>query len=134
MDLPDRPAMNPAALTFTDDPPPADHRVVTLPTDLTDRSILFAALADGLDLPTWFGRNWDALADSLSSYEDPASPPITLVHPDLPLCDEDDLATYLEVLIEALERRREQPALQPTLAASFPTAARARITALLAEP
>ena len=126
--------MNLAALTFRDDPPPADRRVVTLPTGLADRSILFAALAEGLDLPAWFGRNWDALADSLSSYENPTSPPITLLHPGLPLRDDDDLATYLEILIESLERRAAEPRLQPDLEACFPTAAQARIRALLAEP
>ncbi|QNP73858.1 barstar family protein [Streptomyces roseirectus] len=32
---------------------------------VTDRPGLMDRFADGLNLPDWFGRNWDALADVL---------------------------------------------------------------------
>ncbi|WP_031486087.1 barstar family protein [Streptomyces bicolor] len=41
--------------------------VVTLDLDgVTDRAGLMDRCATALRLPDWFGRNWDALADSLS--------------------------------------------------------------------
>ncbi|MFJ2815572.1 barstar family protein [Streptomyces sp. NPDC087294] len=40
---------------------------VTLDLDgVTDRAGLMDRVAQALALPDWFGRNWDALADSLS--------------------------------------------------------------------
>ena len=41
--------------------------VVTLDLDgVTDKAALMDRCAEALRLPGWFGRNWDALADSLS--------------------------------------------------------------------
>ncbi|MCF3135278.1 MULTISPECIES: barstar family protein [Streptomyces] len=42
-------------------------RVVTLDLDgAVDKAALMDRVARALDLPDWFGRNWDALADSLA--------------------------------------------------------------------
>ncbi|MFH8341630.1 barstar family protein [Streptomyces sp. AM6-12] len=44
----------------------ADRRIVTLDlTGVADKSGLMDAVARALGLPDWFGRNWDALLDSL---------------------------------------------------------------------
>ncbi|MFI5556775.1 barstar family protein [Streptomyces sp. NPDC051738] len=43
--------------------------VVTLDLDgVTDKAGLMDRCAGALRLPDWFGRNWDALADSLSDH------------------------------------------------------------------
>ncbi|WP_328368270.1 barstar family protein [Streptomyces sp. NBC_00457] len=43
--------------------------VVTLDLDgVTDKGGLMDRCARALSLPDWFGRNWDALADSLSDH------------------------------------------------------------------
>lgn len=39
-------------------------RVVDL-ADATDKAAIMERFVDGLALPAWFGRNWDALSDSL---------------------------------------------------------------------
>ncbi|MEU6367618.1 barstar family protein [Streptomyces sp. NPDC046931] len=42
---------------------------LVVPLDLdgvTDKSAFMERVASALDLPEWFGRNWDALADSLT--------------------------------------------------------------------
>ncbi|MGV9243766.1 barstar family protein [Streptomyces sp. NPDC003710] len=45
----------------------AGRLVVLLDLDgVTDKSAFMERVARALDLPDWFGRNWDALADSLS--------------------------------------------------------------------
>ncbi|RZB20232.1 hypothetical protein StrepF001_03575 [Streptomyces sp. F001] len=44
--------------------------VVTLDLDgVTDKAGLMDRCARALQLPDWFGRNWDALADSLSDHD-----------------------------------------------------------------
>lgn len=46
--------------------------VVTLDLEgVTDKSALMDRCADALGLPDWFGRNWDALADSLTDLQAP---------------------------------------------------------------
>ncbi|WP_217239589.1 barstar family protein [Streptomyces sp. AC555_RSS877] len=44
----------------------AGRRMVTLDLDgVADKAGLMDRCARALELPAWFGRNWDALADSL---------------------------------------------------------------------
>ncbi|MET8584329.1 barstar family protein [Streptomyces collinus] len=46
-----------------------DRLVVTLDlTGVTDKAGLMDRAARALALPDWFGRNWDALADSLGDH------------------------------------------------------------------
>ncbi|MER6384715.1 barstar family protein [Streptomyces sp. NPDC001250] len=48
---------------------PAGRLVVDLDLDgVTDKAGLMDRTARALALPDWFGRNWDALADSLSDH------------------------------------------------------------------
>jgi RNAse (barnase) inhibitor barstar len=45
------------------------ERVVALDLDgVTDKAGLMDRCARALSLPDWFGRNWDALADSLTDH------------------------------------------------------------------
>ncbi|MFJ7149802.1 barstar family protein [Streptomyces sp. NPDC100445] len=47
----------------------AGRYAVTLDLDgVTDKAALMDRVARALDLPDWFGRNWDALADSLADH------------------------------------------------------------------
>ncbi|CAM5500069.1 Barstar (barnase inhibitor) domain-containing protein OS=Streptomyces glaucescens OX=1907 GN=SGLAU_05885 PE=3 SV=1 [Streptomyces glaucescens] len=45
------------------------ERVVTVDlAGVTDKAGLMDRCARALDLPEWFGRNWDALADGLGDH------------------------------------------------------------------
>jgi RNAse (barnase) inhibitor barstar len=44
-----------------------------------DKDGVLDAFATGLDLPHWFGRNWDALVDALRDLDAPRGVPIELV-------------------------------------------------------
>ncbi|MFZ3571777.1 barstar family protein [Streptomyces sp. BH097] len=60
---------------------------------VTDKAGFMDRCADALELPTWFGRNWDALADALS---DPGQ---------LPEADQDGA---LVLVVSGWERFRER--------------------------
>ncbi|MGN9891744.1 barstar family protein [Micromonospora sp. L31] len=68
MDAPDLPPW----LELTADPiaDPTAGTVVVPGADARSRADLFGLLAQVLDLPEWFGRNWDALADCLLDRDD----------------------------------------------------------------
>lgn len=55
-----------------------------------DKSTLLHALYQSLQLPAWFGFNWDALQDALFGPEDENAPPRMLVFRDLELLEERD--------------------------------------------
>ena len=44
-----------------------------------DKQSVLDAFATGLDLPDWFGRNWDALVDALRDLDPSRGGPIELV-------------------------------------------------------
>lgn len=95
--------------------------VVTLDLDgVTDKAGLMDRCARALHLPDWFGRNWDALADSLS---DPTVWPADAVERGLLIVVRnwrpyakalpDEWETAQEVFSEAVDRT---PALSVTVA------------------
>ncbi|WP_369143135.1 barstar family protein [Streptomyces sp. R44] len=44
---------------------------------VTDKAALMDRCAEVLSLPDWFGRNWDALADSLTDLPEPVTLVVT---------------------------------------------------------
>ncbi|GGQ20081.1 RNAse (barnase) inhibitor barstar [Actinomadura coerulea] len=108
-------------LTLTSDPVPGavdGHACRT-------RAAFFHEAARALDLPDYFGHNWDALLDCLRDLDQPA---LTVARADELLAEEDprDLAILLEILAErevpttfaaAPER---MPVLRTRLAAALP--------------
>ena len=76
--------------------------VSLLPAGIIGKQSLFLALERELSFPDYFGRNWDALYECLMDLNWLASREISLVHPDLPLLDSQDLKSYLSVLAAAV--------------------------------
>ncbi|MFD3996539.1 barstar family protein [Streptomyces sp. NPDC058583] len=54
-----------------------DDPVVLDLTGVTDKAALMDRCATVLSLPDWFGRNWDALADSLTDLPEPVTLVVT---------------------------------------------------------
>lgn len=63
-----------------------------------DKTTLLHALYQALQLPAWFGFNWDALADVLNADETAAAAPVVLIFSDLALLEERDPDTATEFL------------------------------------
>jgi hypothetical protein len=66
-----------------------------------DKSTLLHALYQSLQLPAWFGFNWDALQDALFGPEDDDAPSRMLVFRDFELLEErdpDSARTFLDIV------------------------------------
>lgn len=75
-----------------------------------DKDDLLAALAIALNLPDWFGHNWDALGDCLSDLSwKPASGYLIFIegHDSLRASHPADFSTLMEIFSEAAEHWRE---------------------------
>ncbi len=87
--------------------PPADFslekdaHVATLASDLHSVPSLLTAIGAVLQFPPHAGKNFDALWDCIRDLR-PARHKIILVHQDLPDIPEQDLATYLELVRDAV--------------------------------
>lgn len=76
--------------------------VASLPTGITSSSALLEALYVALQLPGYFGFNWDALSDCLRDLHWMKQRMVVLRHGDLPALPESELRIYLDVLSEAV--------------------------------
>lgn len=86
-------------------PPPVsspETRVVVIPAGLAGTPSLFAGLAQGLELPAWTGKNWNALRDVLEDLEWLEARRVFLFHETLPELPAEELRLYLEILDEAV--------------------------------
>jgi RNAse (barnase) inhibitor barstar len=88
-------------------------RVVYLDGDLIDdKASLLEAAATALELPEWFGRNWDALADALTDKAMRLPVPTVIVHSDahrLANGQPDDWDMWLDILDEAVDTWKSDP-------------------------
>ncbi|MFG3193272.1 barstar family protein [Streptomyces omiyaensis] len=77
-----------------------DDAVVLDLRGVTDRAAFLDRCARALPLPGWFGRNWDALADSLADLDEPMAIVVTGWHA-YARAAPDDWATAQEVFAAA---------------------------------
>jgi RNAse (barnase) inhibitor barstar len=70
---------------------------------INSKEELFKQLSGKLEMPEYFGYNWDAISDCLRDFHWIEQQKIILVHDDLPLLNEHELSTYLQVLFEAVQ-------------------------------
>jgi hypothetical protein len=76
-----------------------------VPSGVDSKTALLTTLAGRLELPGWFGHNWDALEECLRDLSWIEEREVVLVHEDLPAIE--DLDTYLQVLHSAADDWRE---------------------------
>ena len=74
---------------------------------VTGKEELFKQLRNKLNLPDYFGFNWDALFDCLRDFHWIEQQKIALVHDDLPKLIENELKIYLEILIDSINDWKE---------------------------
>ncbi len=79
-----------------------DVYVASVPMGIVSSSALLGALYVVLQLPSYFGFNWNALADCLRDLHWMKSRTVVLRHGDLPHLPEPELRIYLDVLSEAV--------------------------------
>jgi RNAse (barnase) inhibitor barstar len=104
--------------------------VARLPAKLSSKEELLQALYEQLQLPGYFGFNWDALSDCLRDFHWLESRTVVLVHSDLPGLPPGECRTYLAVLAEAVDSW--QPEEEHDFRVVFPATAHAKIAAALA--
>ena len=77
-------------------------RVLEVPMELSDKDALFRWYADALDMPEYFGANWDALDECLRDLSWVKERRLVLFHRDVPLAANlKDRNNYVEVLANA---------------------------------
>jgi RNAse (barnase) inhibitor barstar len=76
----------------------------------TDKEAILDAFADALDLPDWFGHNWDALVDALRGLDGREGRPIEIVWDRVRPLRADDRETYaivLDILEQVADERED---------------------------
>jgi RNAse (barnase) inhibitor barstar len=101
--------------------------VARVPAGLSGRDELLRALSQVLQLPTYFGFNWDALSDCLSDLHWMEDHTVVLVHTDLPDLPPADRDIYIAVLADAV--RSWSPGDRHRLRVLFPAAHRDELEA-----
>ena len=85
--------------------PPFDERqdfVAHVPTSIGDTKTLFDVLFEKLELPGYFGFNWNALSDCLGDLSWLKQFRVVVLHHDLPKLPKEDLSIYLDILRECM--------------------------------
>ena len=99
-------AINLSAFSFDARSASPDNKgdfVARIPADLSSKKALFFAMKKELQLPDYFGENWDALSDCLRDLSWIKQRRVELRHEDVPPLDPKDLATYLDILSDAVQ-------------------------------
>lgn len=100
--------------------------IVRLPRHLSSKQKLFAALADKLHFPSYFGWNWDALEECLGDLSWlPNGRAVFLVHQDLPFRSG---GTNRQIYVDLLRQLATQSSKSGRLSFVFPADCRSDLT------
>lgn len=80
-----------------------DRLVVRVPTGLASKEALLDELYQSLELPGYFGGNWDALSDCLRDLHWVRQREVVIIHQDIPALRAHEVREYLMVLSDAVK-------------------------------
>lgn len=109
---------------------PDSPHVAPVPAGLADVDALLRAAGAALAFPAYYGANFDAFWDCLRTLDAIAAKRVLLVHEDLPALPRDALATYAEILRDAVLYWRRRPD-EHVFEAWFPDSAKRRLGRVL---
>jgi len=108
---------------------PEGSYVGRVPAGVSGKEQLMRVLEEVLQLPDYFGRNWDALEECLRDLSWLPPGRISLIHDALPELPPKDLRTYVDVLANAVSDWKPQESYE--LVVVFPERDRRRVLELL---
>lgn len=83
--------------------------IANVPPELNNRQALFDALRRELQLPDYFGNNWDAVSECLKDFSWVQRRRVIIMHKDVPSLGANDTRIYLDVLCECVcDWRRDE--------------------------
>jgi len=100
-----------------------------VPSGITSSDRLLQVLYEELQLPSYFGFNWNALSDCLRDLHWVSHRDVFIIHEELPALSRSDLEVYLEVLDECSRDWKAEEAHRVVVV--FPQARRAEIDSLI---
>jgi RNAse (barnase) inhibitor barstar len=118
-------------ITFVSDPTQQSQRdafQVVIHGALNKKDLL-EKLSVSLLFPKYFGFNWDALSECLKDFSWIEQKSIVISHEEIPCCSEQELKTYLEILIDA--REIWETSQQHSLTIFFPESSKKRVEKIL---
>lgn len=107
-----------------------DSFVSIIPVGISNKKDLLNALYTSLQLPAYFGSNWDALDECIRDFHWLKQKKIIMIHGDLPLSLESERELYLDSLHLALHFWKDHE--KHTVSVYFPRVYREEIERLLA--
>jgi hypothetical protein len=107
-------------------------KVVKVARSITTKEAILSCLANALDMPDYFGANWDALDECLRDLSWIKDRLIVIKHDGVPRLPADVLRVYLDVLARAVQSWRDES--DHELVVMFPAWARNEITMILKGP
>jgi hypothetical protein len=108
-------------------------RVVEVPMSLLDKAAVMRWYAAALELPDYFGANWDALDECLCDLSWIDDRRVVLYHRTIPLkARSQDQKIYIELLAHAVGERK--PGEPPELAVAFDPVCEMKLRAVMCPP
>jgi hypothetical protein len=108
---------------------PLDTRIVEVPSTTSTEDQLLSVFDRSLELPDYFGWNWDALENCLRDLSWLKAHTVLIRHDGVPKLPSDILGIYLDILSEIVLFWRKFP--EHEVVVSFPASARNDILGLV---